>query len=623
MNKKIIWIAVILVLIIGGFLGYYFTRKPNVVFCWPDCPGMTDKDREAIKQSALDAQTVNWKTYTNTEYGYTIKYPPNFNLNSPYLGDITIRNNNQSITEGTDTSLGVEDIKISVNVYTNLLEKETLESWVNRIGLSDKKNILVDGVKAIRGRMIYTGKEESGYYIKGESSGSDVRFIHNNKGYQVSYDPYNSKLANTFDQILSTFKFIASTNQTANWKTYTDPTVHKSFKYPSDWTYQKISCNLDGVAFCPLVGNSPLNCGVTCSLDDLKSPIYFHPWGGDPMLTFNQNSDPSYRSIYNEMLATLKTIKVAGMQKYTDSDFGFSFWYPGSWDIIHGSVNNYTENTYTGGTIVRTITVVPGQSSDGIAIEEFVSSDKSVTDNSNCGPAEGCPSSVRYYFDSSTHTWMKDSYFNYGQYISPTITVPADVSVNSMGGLHILRGNARFDDNVIIPLSAKNFLIVHNVTAGTNKIQFLAKTIVATDLAVATPVSLEEQTKTIQAEESAYGVKSDIVGISTPIISSITPSLGSVGTFIELKGIGFAGFESDKYAWIENINTGIEGVIYGDQSSTNNLIRFKLADKYCTVDNSYSGIPCSSYLTITPGIYNIYVYPWGKKSNVVNFEVIK
>lgn len=106
-----------------------------------------------------------------------------------------------------------------------------------------------------------------------------------------------------------------------------------------------------------------------------------------------------------------------------------------------------------------------------------------------------------------------------------------------------------------------------------------------------------------------------------PLITSISPTSGALGTRVELSGTGFSGFEGDKYAWIENTKTGIKGIIYNEAGATNNFIPFTLKDKYCTRDNSYSGNPCESYLTITPGEYTIHVYPWGKISNKIKFTV--
>ena len=102
---------------------------------------------------------------------------------------------------------------------------------------------------------------------------------------------------------------------------------------------------------------------------------------------------------------------------------------------------------------------------------------------------------------------MKDSNMGYGQgqySLSNIMTVATNVSTNSMGGLHILNGNARFGDDVIVPLSASNFLIVRNMSAGTNKVFYLANTIVALDPAVATPLSLSHQIDAIRAEKNEY-----------------------------------------------------------------------------------------------------------------------
>ena len=82
-----------------------------------------------------------------------------------------------------------------------------------------------------------------------------------------------------------------------------------------------------------------------------------------------------------------------------------------------------------------------------------------------------------------------------------------------MGGLHMFYASAGHCDlETIIPLSAKNFLIVTGSqgpgcdTHGPQAVsaEFLAKTIVATDPSVATPVSTVEQKKIIQLEGLYY-----------------------------------------------------------------------------------------------------------------------
>ncbi len=112
------------------------------------------------------------------------------------------------------------------------------------------------------------------------------------------------------------------------------------------------------------------------------------------------------------------------------------------------------------------------------------------------------------------------------------------------------------------------------------------------------------------------------VGVDTakPVVDSLVPSSGSIGSTIELHGLNFSGFEGDKFAWIEN-SSGVKGIIYGDLGSTDNMIRFALKNTYCTVDTSYSDAPCPSYLNIIPGSYHIFVMPWGQKSNSIPFTV--
>jgi hypothetical protein len=90
---------------------------------------------------------------------------------------------------------------------------------------------------------------------------------------------------------------------------------------------------------------------------------------------------------------------------------------------------------------------------------------------------------------------------------APGVPVAANVSLNTMGGLHMLAGSQRFGANTIIHLSASNFLIVTvdgGIATESSDPQALAKTIVPLDLTVATPASAAVQEQTIQAEESAY-----------------------------------------------------------------------------------------------------------------------
>jgi hypothetical protein len=205
-------------------------------------------------------------------------------------------------------------------------------------------------------------------------------------------------------------------------------------------------------------------------------------------------------------------ILVAGMSEYTDTDLGFSFWYPDGWTVQQKAVSD--PNEFPGGTVLKNLEVFggSGNNTDEITIDEYNSPTMTITDPNPGITPMGEPSpAVRYYFDPSASAWMmqypdgipssKDGSVNPS---SIGATSLADVSVNTMGGLHIFQGSAPQGDDVIIPLSAEHFLIVSSGNGDEQQDTFV-QTILATDPSVATPVSTAQQESTIEAEKSEYG----------------------------------------------------------------------------------------------------------------------
>ena len=106
-----------------------------------------------------------------------------------------------------------------------------------------------------------------------------------------------------------------------------------------------------------------------------------------------------------------------------------------------------------------------------------------------------------------------------------------------------------------------------------------------------------------------------------PVITSINPTTAKIGDTVAVSGENLRGFEGDKNLWIQNVSSGVKGIIHGDAGASDQSIKFVLADKYCTADTSYSGAACPSYLTMTPGNYVIFANPWDVVSNEVKFTV--
>ena len=135
--------------------------------------------------------TANWKTYTNTKYYFSFKYP------SEWI-DVTDQRSKELDRECR--------LKTDRNEFINgtLLDKVD-PSFIERPW---SKQYSIAGGKAVL--ITYTDDLGPG------SKGGSIDLV-------------------TFNQVLSTFKFTDSTSDVTNWKTYTDPNFGFTFKYPSDY----------------------------------------------------------------------------------------------------------------------------------------------------------------------------------------------------------------------------------------------------------------------------------------------------------------------------------------------------------------------------------------------------
>ncbi len=117
-------------------------------------------------------------------------------------------------------------------------------------------------------------------------------------------------------------------------------------------------------------------------------------------------------------------------------------------------------------------------------------------------------------------------------------------------------------------------------------------------------------------------------GMPVPVITSIYPTSGPIGTVVQIKGTGLSGLEGDLDVYFER-QDGKKVLLTdtsGDYAKTADKLITVIVKEPCqqgeTVYGSYSGIPkpCD-YVQLTPGTYKIYTMPWGEKSNVVSFTI--
>jgi hypothetical protein len=178
-----------------------------------------------------------------------------------------------------------------------------------------------------------------------------------------------------------------------------------------------------------------------------------------------------------------------GMVQYTDPDFGFTFWYPSSWQILPTTTKDTT--SFPGGTLVKTLQVgSPG----GVMIYVVNSTAQTITDEQN-GHASPI-AKTKYFYNSASQQWMVayPEGMNSG---APVATTTANVSNTTMSGLVMLPSGRRFDTS-IIPLSTTIFLVVSD--GGGSNATVLAKTVSLTDVSVDPSIL----SATLQAETNAY-----------------------------------------------------------------------------------------------------------------------
>ncbi len=208
------------------------------------------------------------------------------------------------------------------------------------------------------------------------------------------------------------------TDQTAGWKTFVGVNVGVSFsfEYPSSWTYQKVSCNLDYIAFCPLVGNSPSNCGMTCAMNSPNASIYLYTFQGSPAIgVASQNIkywaepnaslnlwDNKYKEIYTEMISTFKFItptdQTAGWKIYTNSQYDFSLSYPSDFANVNdltatqqNSLQTYMEVCFRNNNNPNEtdFCYIGNQTSDGFAAASLNIAASASTTMQDCEKSEG------------------------------------------------------------------------------------------------------------------------------------------------------------------------------------------------------------------------------------------
>lgn len=231
-SKLFYVLIVVVVLVLGGIGGYLLGTKVSLT----PMPTIVPKAINNYPLATTSDETAGWKTYTNTKYSYSVKYPANFEVKEQE-SDIFLF---QSSFESTDNKEKTwEDFMVEVTKKTGAdgeLGVVDYRKWQVIGHISDKiskeTKIKIDRFDGVRldYEIISTPVVEQ----------ATVILFGENYNYSLIGD---RKLV---DLALSTFKFLpqispAVTDETANWKLYINNKYGFQLKYPSQW----YSCNLN------------------------------------------------------------------------------------------------------------------------------------------------------------------------------------------------------------------------------------------------------------------------------------------------------------------------------------------------------------------------------------------
>ena len=122
-----------------------------------------------------------------------------------------------------------------------------------------------------------------------------------------------------------------------------------------------------------LYSNYPAGYSTSTDAIGFSTPDWYYEFSfTNPSQATNQNTfvisvNTQANSSNQSSSTTTSTsnISVAGMQKYTDSNFGFSFWYPSSWTVQQVSPKF---NPFSGGTVNQVITVGSSINTQTVAV---------------------------------------------------------------------------------------------------------------------------------------------------------------------------------------------------------------------------------------------------------------
>ena len=200
--KRVFWIALVAVVILAILIGlwWWFVLKTPTT---PPALTTTPTKKQLIPNatpSAKKDETADWKTYTSTEFGFSVKYPQEWliydNKIPPCSGNIPeyLFVNSTKLTQCVFADVVPADLYVFVTPYSRPLPKSTEHDVYTDYEFAGEKGVI----------NLKTEKSEGPRRMD-----AVILVNHGGKRYVISYPTldFQGKHDPVYDQILSTFRF--------------------------------------------------------------------------------------------------------------------------------------------------------------------------------------------------------------------------------------------------------------------------------------------------------------------------------------------------------------------------------------------------------------------------------
>jgi len=196
-NWLLLICAIVLIIALGYLVWFYCVKKDETANTVPTATTNTN-----VNSNTNSAATADWKTYTNSTYGFSFKYPKDWKLDDD-KSDNTISLFDTNKSYGTDFAVQAPiQIDYKQDKYNGSVDEYISTVW--RLTSVKKTPTIVDKKNA------YLLQGETGWLQDGEGilvfSEDNVFTLSNFEKQLKNQDPTGT-IEQTFKKILSTFQF--------------------------------------------------------------------------------------------------------------------------------------------------------------------------------------------------------------------------------------------------------------------------------------------------------------------------------------------------------------------------------------------------------------------------------